>query len=138
MTSACRKASFQTITDFQNQGKKRDSQNNRSSKTPQCYLQLQHCFHPPGFVCRFPYLPFGLPARAVFDPERSRSHHSFELVVSVTVSPERRMEGRISYMVKSLSKAGHVKFISAQNITQNFKSLFLQLLYDLKKSENNE
>lgn len=44
-----------------------------------------------------------------------------------------RMEVKMSYMFESLSKAGHVEVVSIQSIAQNFNSLFLQLLYDLKK-----
>lgn len=37
------------------------------------------------------------------------------------------------YMFEGLPKAGHVEAVSIQNVAQNFNSLFLQLLYDLKK-----
>lgn len=46
-----------------------------------------------------------------------------------------RMDVMVSYMFECLPKAGHVKVVSTQNVAQNFNSLFLQLLYDLKKQK---
>ena len=40
------------------------------------------------------------------------------------------------YMFEGLPDAGHLEVVSIQNVAQDFNSLFLQLLYDLKKGEN--
>lgn len=45
-----------------------------------------------------------------------------------------RVGVRVSYMFEGLPKAGHLEVVSSQDVAQNFNSLFLQLLYDLKKS----
>lgn len=40
-----------------------------------------------------------------------------------------------AHMFESLPEAGHLEVVSVQNVAQNFNTLFLQLLYDLKKTE---
>lgn len=39
------------------------------------------------------------------------------------------------YMFECLPDAGHLKVVSIQNVAQDFNSLFLQLLYDLKEQK---
>lgn len=40
-----------------------------------------------------------------------------------------------AHMFESLPEAGHLEVVSVQNVAQNFNTLFLQLLYDLKKQK---